>query len=290
MEGDYFIGKGKLNNGDLGFELPRGCRRLADGTVALPRQDKRLMDILNEHMDQLPNQLVWSPRTLSEEDWDSLKAIFKGRDCVIIAKGSSLNHLTAADIPAGAIVIAINEAIRKVETLELPSSQLCMLQQDASLKDSCRPIDDSTIILSSTNCAGWYSTHPRMFIFNNHEMVPHTMSVLKAGKLAMLSGAQHIYLLCFDAIMNGDLGYADCVGYDPGVWGSPKRFKDHGNRLKALLGKHPHTFKLPIALAESSSCSSEQLPDNPPEHHVSDDVQHPEHCTDKITSPSETES
>jgi len=288
MDGDYRVGRDTLNNGEMKFVLPRGCRRATDGTVFIPRGEKHLTDILDKYMDQLPNQLVWSPRTLSDTDWVELKEIFGKRDCVIVGKGPSLNYLTAEDIPEGATVIAINEAIRKVEDLGLADHQLCMLQQDASLKDTCRPMNDSTIVLSSTNCASWYSTHPRMYMFNNHEMAQHTMSGVKAIKLAMLAGAEHIHILCFDGAMGGSFDYADCVGYDPGIWGKRERFKAHGPRLRSIVGGHPHTFRLPIDPSQPSLDSTPPLPDSPQEHHVSDDAPHSEHCTGTTDPPSET--
>lgn len=207
-------------------------RTLDNGCVALIRSNRLVEAFLDEQMERVgPHELVWRHRV---EDITELKEIysdFENRHCYIVGKGPSLDLLEAKHFEHNGPVICINESIHKVEELGVPNRIFCM-QQDIGLRNTCKPKYGSMIITASTR--QWYSFYGHVYIYYRGDYglggggIPTGVIAIKILHAAK---ASKITMLCFDACVTEDVGYANCIGYQPTRGGNPKRFLNHKDRL-----------------------------------------------------------
>jgi len=232
--------------------------RVSDnGTFFLTHTTPNINKLLEENFIKLPNERRWYPRSKGTLTLKDIKHHFEGKDCYIVGKGPSLDNLSIEDFASNDLpIICVNESIRKVESLDLPN-KLFMIQQDAWLTNTCKPSKTGTTLLLGTACQHWYADVTEKYCFHNLDigLNKQQITAIYAIKIAQHCGATGLKLLCFDAAMSQNTGYAQIVGYSPLAGGDPKRFLNH---REGLL-KHAEPLLLEfrqIALAESSSDKS----------------------------------
>ena len=199
------LGAGFLEHAKLG-------RLLQDGTFFLPRNNTKLEKLFDKLYERQLGELRWAPRieykyalsTLPETD----------QPVIIIGKGPSLDHLNKsffADYPK-APVLCINEAIRKVESLNI-NNPIYLVQHD---KIDCKPRKESTICILDRDAQYKYPEIAEKYVYSKHSLeLSITLTVLAAIRVAVrYMKTNQLFMLCFDACTNKDVGYAQIVGYD----------------------------------------------------------------------------
>ncbi|MCK9463221.1 MAG: hypothetical protein M0R80_26670 [Proteobacteria bacterium] len=205
-------------------------RWLADGSFMLPRANDRTTQMLDMQFIRVKNEKRWYPISL-ENAFTRLIPIFTDHYTYIVGKGPSLDYLTEADFPSPYIpIIAINQAIHKVESLNIQNPIFCM-QQDSSIKSTCLP-KRGTMLISAHSSRYYKDLLPpeRLFIFSPYTFYLNinSLTVKCAISFARECGSKEIVLLCFDASMpNGSLEYAKCIGHSSKTGGNPNRFLTH---------------------------------------------------------------
>lgn len=202
-------------------------RRAKDGSYRLARNHRKAEEWMDQHCSRCPNQLKWYPKTYKGNPLNGLAKTFRGKRCYIVGKGPSLDDLSIEDFPdKKAPILAINEAIHKVEEISPPNPTF-LVQQDAKLKDTCRP--EYSKLLVADKAAKWYADEEHLYVLHNPELGigQFPLSVESAIMVAKHLGTTEFTLICFDSCVNGSLKYAKCVGYFPTWGGKPERFKTH---------------------------------------------------------------
>jgi hypothetical protein len=156
---------------------------------------------------------------------NDLAGKYTGQTAYIVGKGPSLEFLRKAHICSGP-VIAINEAIHKVEALGLDNPLYAMN------KDGCRieraghacpmayPCPSTVMILQapgySQNC---FPEHPHRIFVNPVDdlgfSLPTVMSVRMCISILRIMGCNKINLVCFDSMVNGDVRIFNGVTTEP---------------------------------------------------------------------------
>jgi len=234
-----------------------------DGTFYLSRSTKEINQALSKDFIKLPNENRWYPKTVESIPLSDIKGYFNGKECYIVGKGPSLDRLQAKDFPnPSAPIICLNEAIYKVETLDI-QNKLFVLQQDAWLKQTCLPKKATTTLLLNYTCNNWYATGRDKFVFHHRDLGlnKRSISAVYAISLAKLCGSNQFKLLCFDAAMTQNTGYAKIIGYDPKTGGDPKRFLNHRLAISKAATPLPLEF-IPVNLVEPSSDTQQPCKDN----------------------------
>ena len=150
---------------------------------------------------------------------DELKNKHQGEDVYIIGKGPSLQYLTKDMIGEG-VVITINDAIVKIEELNLPNkiyamekdgwyvdNKPCFEPHDCSIHSIMPKEDGKTTLLvhkhESLNCLPNFK--PRL-VFDNEEFGLHFQhfSALSCIQIAKLMGCKKFYFISFDAYTHQD--------------------------------------------------------------------------------------
>ena len=149
---------------------------------------------------------------------DEVKDIHKGQDVYIVGKGRSLKFLNSSYIGQG-IVMTINDAIEKVESLDLPNVVYSMHKDGMGgehRQSINEPLHDcslhgvmpkKSILLvhkyGSSNCMLSYT--PRM-VFDNIELGLQVcdFSALSCIKIALVMGCTRFFFVSFDACTTGD--------------------------------------------------------------------------------------
>jgi hypothetical protein len=228
-------------------------RRSQDGTFFLPRHNAEAIKYLDSVAIRI-GALKWKPRLVAENFIEDLKPYFKDQITYIVGKGPSLDHLDASYFAEGPI-IALNEAIHKVEPLDIPNQKFG-LQQDASLTNSCRP--KTSPIFISNKAANFYADYPHAYVFVSKVLGinVNALSVLAAIKIANMLGSNKFKLVCFDACVNHDTSYAKCIGHTSKMGGEPKRFLTHKASIVAAT-KSPIEWIIPKPQLITSACSTQ---------------------------------
>ena len=220
-------------------------RLLSDNTFCIPRRNSHVEEILDKNYTRVPNELRWYPKHLNDRKFTELKDVFNGNTTYIVGKGPSLDRLTASMFTVkDAAIICTNEAIHKVESLDLPNRTF-MMQQDIWLKESCRPKKAGIIL--SYRVRTFYPDYPDRYIFFGPE-VGAPIACLTASYaicLAKKLGSTNFKMVCFDACVNQTIGYAKCIGNDPSEHGKPDRFLKHRRAYDIYIGKTPVEWLLP---------------------------------------------
>jgi hypothetical protein len=189
--------------------------------------------------------------TRHREPSPSVRAIMDAapmhRHAYLIGKGPSMDRLTAADFPEpGDPVVCCNEAVHRIEFLGLPNPVVCV-QQDAGLKERCRPAAALWLVSRQAWKAAKADTYPRAVQYVPNAPPPEgwpdgdtcgrTKSLTAAMALRILAGAGYrtATLLAFDAVTTGDIGYAASIGTSPQKPGQrDDRFKGYGHTIKQV--------------------------------------------------------
>ena len=145
----------------------------------------------------------------------ALKATHLGQTAWIVGKGPSLVRLSREHIGEGP-VIAINEAIVAVETLELANTVYSM-QKDADEYDVSStpnvalslfiPIKSATLLVHLHESPNRLKEYSPRYVFDNVKdfgLEWWECSGLVAIAVARLMGCSNMVYLCFDACMSGD--------------------------------------------------------------------------------------
>jgi len=238
-----------------------------DGSFTIPRKHKEAEAFLDLNFRRIAGELRWVKRAFEPESLDSLKPLFNGKKCYIIGKGPSLDRLTRnAFAEEDAPVIALNEAIHKVETLGL-KNPLFALQQDAGLHATCRPKTAS--ILVSTNAQHWYADARNKYIFDSRKMglSGSQLAVICAIEIAKSLGAKSFDLICFDACVNKEIAYAKCIGYEPTRGGDPKRFLNHRKHIEKHIKGFVVNWVIPTTRPSPTSSYTPLKQQEHPEEH-----------------------
>ena len=204
-----------------------------DGSFWLARCKKNVQADLDAQYIRFPGHLRWFPITSNSMTINDFKFYFHEPKAYIVGKGPSLDKLTASDFDDPfAPILAINESIHKVESLDLPNP-VFMVQQDLKLQETCKPKRGGVWL--SHGCRDLYQDQGQRLVFNifQFSLYPGVLTVLVCIKLAQHLGVTHLELLCFDGCVNQVGGYAKCVGHDASVGGDPDRFLSHRPKIEA---------------------------------------------------------
>lgn len=221
-----------------------------DGTFFLTRCTPQIEVLLNKDFCKFTGENRWYPRTQSALRLDDLLPYFKGKECYVVGKGPSLDRLSLADFTNPDVpVICINESIKVIEKLGLPN-RLFVLQQDAWLKDTCKPTKEGTIMLIGYACQHWYHAFRNKFCFHYIEigLTKHNISAVYAIAIAKCCKCTGFRLYAFDAAVSKELTYAKSIGYDALSGGPITRFLNH--RVALIKTALP----LPLEFHPSKPC------------------------------------
>lgn len=217
---------------------------LDDGSFMIPRRDKSIEAVLDRMAIRIPNELRWYPKDVKCKPLNILSDQFKKQVCYIVGKGPSLDMLSKDNFGSGPI-IAINEAIHKVELLDL-DNPIIALQIDNNLKDHCWSKKGNMLV--SVNCGILYADHPNLYVFAASSLnLTQGIGVCNAICLAKNFGAKELKLLCFDAYTHKITDYAKIIGYPSSKGGTPDRFLNQAINIKKQLNdsKLPYSFITP---------------------------------------------
>lgn len=183
-----------------------GVRLQKDGPLWLPRANP----VIEKELDKLFHRiepLKWDVK-LPNYDVLGLKDVHIGQLAHIVGKGPSLDRLPCP--LDGGPILAINEAIHKVESLGMTGY---VVTQDYHI--DCMP-KFSTLLLHQRLRASYVTDLP-VYLFNGCEpfKVRSQLTVLHAMCFAKLFGCVEAHLHCFDACVSGKTTYADCIGHGP---------------------------------------------------------------------------
>ena len=175
------------------------------------------------------------------EKLQGLKVHFHKKPCYIIGKGPSLDSLLPENFTPHIPIIAINESIHKIESLNL-TNKIFVIQQDNPLKNSCRPISATALV--NERAKEWFSDYPDTYVFKTEELdlLPVDLSALAAIRIAKMLGSTKGILLCFDACLSKNTEYAKCIGHQPK--GKCSRFLSYCNTIRTRAN-------FPIAFSET---------------------------------------
>jgi hypothetical protein len=251
-----------------------GPRDVGDGSFFIPRCDKSTEDALDAEYERVaPGQLRWFTRFhTATKKLLHFQDDFIGGSCYIVGKGPSLDLLKASHFPnIERPIIAINDAIHKVERLGLPNPTFC-IQQDAELKNECRP-KEATLLVSRRS-AEFYSDYANKVVFSpgSYGATTATLSAALAVKMAKSLGCDDFVMVCFDACAERTLGYAKCVNPDK----RPKdgaRFLKHGKEINAALGEAFVNWVIPRHSSEADGDIPPPWHGSRSEHHEPDSDQ-----------------
>jgi len=218
-------------------------RKTPDGAFALARKNKALEKRFDDEYIRVPHELSWLPYCIEGGLIEDLRSVFANKACYIIGKGPSLDHMVASDFKPDIPMICINESIHKIESLGLRNPIFC-IQQDMSLKDTCRPKDAKLLVAYSARLH--YADLDNKIVFHMEEFeLKSCLTVIVAMRMVQRFGATRMTLLGFDSCVDKDIGYAKCVGTKPTQGGDPKRFLDH----KRMIMKEA---KIPLSFGETN--------------------------------------
>ena len=236
-------------------------RKSEDCSIYIPRQNKAVEKILDRDFQRIPNQLKWFPIVADGKNIDDLKDKYKGCDGYIIGKGSSLDNISK-DIftNPNAVVIAINESIYKIESLDLPND-IFGLQCDPLLRNTCKP--DKSPLLISHHIQYFYPKMIDKYVFSYAEHIIHAQSLSAQICLSLMKmmGVRHVTMVAFDACVDGDVTYADCIGHPPE--GDAERFRSHCNRIRNTVRELQINVKWLPVLTPTQATPVAQTSDTP---------------------------
>lgn len=222
-------------------ELPKKARIQPDGSITLLHSRPKDVKFLDKHFKRRhPNLERWLPdlETLDEADLD-----YSGKIGYIVGKGPSLDSLGPDDFDDDGPIIAINEALTKLEQLNIPNPTY--LVQDPALREFAN-LQRATAILEDSIC-GLYRKYPNKLQYSQPGMgLPRgVLSAIVAIRILQQWNVTSIVLLAFDACVNQDTNYAKIVGYESSdKKRDPRRFLKHKPMLVKNLAGTAYSFRL----------------------------------------------
>jgi len=224
-------------------------RRHPDGSVWLPRSNRKVERYMDEHFLRAGRELRWHYPIDEPMRIENLKGLYAGKPCYIVGKGPSLDHLKPSDLGDGP-VIAINESVHQVEKLVPCPEDLYLMQQDTGI--NCRP--KVAVPLLYFYIKHLYPEIKQRFVFTDTDFgrQRHGLTVLVAIACAKYMGCTSIVLVSFDACVNKQTGYAKCIGHSPAKThsGSEKRFLKHRRLIEQEAGRLPLVWQIPVESAD----------------------------------------
>lgn len=223
-------------------------RVMPDGTFTIPRRNKQAEEYLNTTYIRVPNELRWYPVDPGGKRIDKLRSKFAGKHCYIVGKGPSLDFLNEKYFEPNCPIITINEAIHKVESLNIPN-QIFMMQQDLWLKETCRP-KRATVVLFY-RIRGLYKDIEDRYIFMAPEVGAPIACLTASYAICMVRKfkCSKITMVSFDACVNQKTTYARCIGTEPTSAGDPMRFLKHKKAFELYLQDTPVEWAIPTVPA-----------------------------------------
>lgn len=223
---------------------------MADGSYMIPRRNM----VAEEYMDKIGircrRQLRWF-LPLEGFDLDFTKSVY------MIGKGPSLDQLRREHFEPGRTVICINESIHKVLSLGL-DNPIFVFSQDENLGTTCKVVGPKYVI--APKIAKFYIEHPNTTVINPARVGPTATTI--TANFAIYTGrhfgVEHFDMLCFDACVNKNTEYAECIGHSSIKGGDPKRFLNHRRILMEAIGKATAKFIIPEALPSEVSGTPQQ--------------------------------
>jgi len=209
-------------------------RRHSDGSYWIPRPDRTMEKALDREHIRVPGSLRWFAKGYNKK-LEDYRDKHSGSTCYMLGKGPSLDYLKASDMETGPI-ICVNDSIKQVNTLDV-KNPVYVIQQDATLQESCCPRNYSNILIVSKQSRGWYSDY-----LNRVVVEAQALGVTAAGPTVILSihiakllGCKKIIFVAFDAATNEECEYAKIIKTPATRGGDPKRFLTHRQKmLKAI--------------------------------------------------------
>lgn len=214
-------------------------RILLDGTFMLPRKNEELEADFDSRHVRIEGERRWEPRILYKYGIDALP---KTDNLVfIVGKGPTLDNLTESSFidSSTAPIICVNEALIKVESLNLPNP-IYLIQHDNL---DIIPKKDGTIPILEKDAKNLYPHIQIRYIYSRHALgLPIALTCLAAIHVAKIMDAKQINMVCFDAATHEDCGYAAIVGYDvktksDGDGPAGSRFLSHRKHIVDVCGE-----------------------------------------------------
>lgn len=204
-------------------------RQLADGSFMLARPDHYAVKWLDENAIRVNNELRWYEIPTVGKKIKDLKCIFEGLKCYIVGKGPSLDYLDESYFTNDYYpILAINESIHKIESLDLQNPIYC-IQQDHSLGNTCKP-KNADILLSIQASQNYIDIKNKyVYVPAEYKMTQSFLTVSLAIEIIKSLDSIGAILMCFDSCVNNNLEYADCIGYSSAKAGDVNRFLKHKN-------------------------------------------------------------
>lgn len=221
-----------------------------NGSYTIPRRNRVAEEYLDKIGIRCHRQLRWF-LPLEGFDLDFTESVY------IVGKGPSLDQLRKEHFEPGRSIFCINETIHKVLSLGL-DNPLHVFSQDENLDMTCKVKGPNYII--APKIARFYIEHPNTTIINPGRVGP-TASLLTVNFAIYTGrhfGVKHFDLLCFDACVNQNTDYANCIGHLSLKGGDPKRFLNHRNMIMGAIGDATLKFIIPEALPSEVSDTLQQ--------------------------------
>lgn len=213
-------------------------RKLGNGSFMIPRKNQIIEKRLDAEYARVPNERRWYQKYRGE-------CIQFTEDVYIIGKGPSLDNLSASDFLPDRDILCINDSVHKVKSLGV-SNNIFVFHQDPQLVDKCKA-ENVTYVL-----------HPHLRSLYKgidcHFIEPMSVGAINrvttgafAVCVAKFFGVKGFIMMCFDACVNKELGYADCIGYTPDQYGNDddNRFLKHRAYIDKALGMVPVSWVIP---------------------------------------------
>lgn len=201
-------------------------RRGIDGSYWIPRSDEATEAYLNANYVKLPNQLKWIGKIPSV--MNLYKNIHKGQTGYIVGKGLSLDNVKNSYFANEGPVIALNEAIHKIEDLNLVNP-IYGTQLDEQLQETCKPAKPTTKLFVGPLCERFYDKDTYKIIIDPQSLGLRTgcLSVEFAIMLHRYFGCGNLVFIAFDGCLSNEFDYANCIGYNSSLRGNRTRFASH---------------------------------------------------------------
>ena len=236
-----------------------GCipKRIDHGGFQIPIANPKKTRHLENDWIQIDHPNRWYPRPQKFAAWARLEKAFKGKGCYVIGKGPSLDdirptHFTNPDWP----IIAINEAIKTVELLNIPNPIFAM-HQDTGVAKRSTPEDKTIMILTSKRCYRLHHDYWNKFILDHYISRTACITPILAIRLGKKFSVTQFHMLGFDACCGVSNEYAKSIGYSAKRGGSLSRFKSHKSWIEREAKGVTLTWVHPKELL---SCQDTMLP------------------------------
>lgn len=222
-------------------------RKGFDGSLWIPRQDRDTEAYLDANFTRIKGSLRWIENTPASFNLALNK--HEGEVCYVIGKGQSLDLLTNKHIQEPGIIIAINEAIYKVEN-NITGHKIYGIQFDPPLT---KCLTKSQMIISRTNkLLPQYKDIEDTIVFDSQGVGLGSGSITAQMAIFMSRhfGCQQLYLVCFDGALGGVCEYAKCVGSEARLGGPITRFKKHKSLILDSAKHIPSRWLIPTSATE----------------------------------------